>query len=327
MAGAGGADMMNRVRNVASSLLLLAAFAWSNPSPVYAAEQPAYKTPDDAVAALVGALQNDDRDALGNVLGPGSEKLVRSGDPVKDREEAQRFLDAYAQRHALVPEGQDRMIVHVGVNDWPLPIPLVRYDGEWNFDSRAGAQEIVDRRIGRNEVAAIRFALAYVDAQQAYFDLFQQITGKGRYAMRLVSTEGNYDGLYWPAALGIPESPLGPLVESAIEEGYPGQVEAGKQIPYQGYHYRVLNAQGADASGGAKSYLQGGVMAGGFGLIAWPAIHDASGIMTFIVNQDGVVFQKDLGPETSARAAAIKSFDPGLDWARVVIGGPEAGLR
>ena len=219
VAAAGGVDMMNRVRNVVSSLLLLAAFAWSDPSPVRAAEQSAYKTPDDAVAALVGALQSDDRDALGNVLGPGSEKLVRSGDPVKDREEARRFLDAYAQRHALVPEGQDRMIVHVGVNDWPLPIPLLRHDGEWTFNSRAGAQEIVDRRIGRNEVAAIRFALAYVDAQHAYFDLFQQITGKGRYAMRLVSTERNYDGLYWPPAPGIPESPLGPLVESAIEEG------------------------------------------------------------------------------------------------------------
>jgi len=192
--------MMNRAQNVASSLLLLAAFAWSSPSPVRAAEQPAYKTPDDAVAALAGALQSNDRDALGNVLGPGSEKLVRSGDPVKDREEAQRFLDAYAQRHTLVPEGQDRMIVHVGVNDWPLPIPLVRHDGEWTFDSWAGAQEIVDRRIGRNEVAAIRFAFAYVDAQHAYFALFEQITGKGRYVMRLASTEGNYDGLYWPPA-------------------------------------------------------------------------------------------------------------------------------
>jgi hypothetical protein len=220
------------------------------------------------------------------------------------------------------------MTLHVGTNDWPLPIPLVRRDGEWAFDSQAGAQVIVDRRIGRNEIAAIRFALAYVDAQRAYFDLFKQVTGKGRYAMRLVSTDDNYDGLYWPPAPGIPESPLGPLVASAIEEGYPGRVEQGKQIPYEGYYFRVLTAQGPNAPGGAKNYVQGGVqgglMTGGFGLIAWPAIYDASGITSFVVGQDGVVFQKDLGPETSARTAAIRSFDPGLDWARVVVGGPEA---
>jgi hypothetical protein len=261
-------------------------------------------------------------------LGPGSEKLVRSGDPVKDRDEAHRFLDAYAERHSLVADGQDRMTLHVGTNDWPLPIPLVRRDGEWAFDSQAGAQVIVDRRIGRNEIAAIRFALAYVDAQRAYFDLFKQVTGKGRYAMRLVSTDDNYDGLYWPPAPGIPESPLGPLVASAIEEGYPGRVEQGKQIPYEGYYFRVLTAQGPNAPGGAKNYVQGGVqgglMTGGFGLIAWPAIYDASGITSFVVGQDGVVFQKDLGPETSARTAAIRSFDPGLDWARVVASGGDA---
>jgi hypothetical protein len=280
--------------------------------------------PDDAVAALVGALQSDDREALANVLGPGSEKLVRSGDPVKDHQEAQRFLDAYGERHTLVPEGQDRISLHVGANDWPLPIPLVRHEGEWVFESHEGAQEIVDRRIGRNEIAAIRFALAYVDAQHAYFDLFKEVTGKGRYAMRLVSTPGNYDGLYWPSNPGIPESPLGPLVQSAVEEGYPGQTEAGKQIPYQGYYYRVLTGQGPDAPGGAKSYMQDGLMTGGFGLIAWPATYGASGIMTFVVDQDGVVFQRDLGAETGTRAAAIKSFDPRLDWARVVVGGPEA---
>jgi len=287
--------------------------------------QTGFSSPDDAVSALVKALQTDDREALARVLGPGSEKLVRSGDPVKDRQEAQRFLDAYAEHNALAADGEDRVVLHVGSDDWPLPIPLVRRNGEWAFDSHRGAEEIVDRRIGRNEIAAIRFALAYVDGQHAYFDLFKRVTGEGRYAMRLLSTDGNYDGLYWPPEPGIPESPLGPLVESAVEEGYPGHAEAGKQIPYQGYYYRVLIAQGPNAPGGAKSYLADARMTGGFALIAWPAVFGASGIMTFVVNQDGVVFQKDLGPETNARAAGIRTFDPGLDWTRVIVSSPDAG--
>jgi Protein of unknown function (DUF2950) len=285
--------------------------------------QAEFKTPEDASAALVDALQADNRVALARVLGPGSEKLVQSGDPVKDRQEAKRFLDAYAEGHTLTAETNDRMVLQVGPQNWPLPIPLVQHGGMWAFDSNAGAQEIVDRRIGRNEIAAIRFALAYVDAQQAYFDLFKEVTGEGRFAMRLVSTPGNYDGLYWPSAPDIPESPLGPLVASAVEEGYPGEVEAGKQVPYEGYFYRILTAQGPNAAGGAQSYLTDGKMTGGFGLIAWPATFGASGIMTFVVNQDGVVFQKDLGPDTAARAASIRRFDPGLDWARVGVG-PEA---
>ncbi len=316
--------MMKHIRPLVPHLVLAATLLCCAIPPASSTEQTGFKTPDDAVAALVGALQSDDREALANVLGPGSENLVRSGDPVKDHQEAQRFLDAYAEHHTLIPEGQDRLSLHVGANDWPLPIPLVRRDGGWAFELQAGAQEIVDRRIGRNEIAAIRFALAYVDAQRAYFDLFKEVTGKGRYAMRLASTPGNYDGLYWPSETGIPESPLGPLVQSAVEEGYPGQVEAGKRIPYQGYYYRVLTAQGPNAPGGAKSYMQGNLMTGGFGLIAWPATYGASGIMTFVVNQAGVVFQRDLGAETGTHAAAIRSFDPGLDWARVVVGGPEA---
>jgi hypothetical protein len=284
-----------------------------------AVPQTTFHSPDDAVAALVAALQKNDAAATGAILGPGSEKLVRSGDPVKDREEARRFLDSYAAHHALVADGTDRDVLHVGANDWPLPIPLVRRDGLWRFDSRAGAQEIVDRRIGRNEIAAIRFCLAYVDAQKAYFDLFRQATGTGAYAQKLVSTPGNYDGLYWPSAEGTPESPLAPLVAGAVEEGYPGQVEAGKRVPYQGYYYRVLTAQGSDATGGATSYLHGGRMTDGFGLVAWPATYGASGVMTFVVDQDGIVFQRDLGPETAAKAAGLKAFDPGLDWARVEV--------
>jgi hypothetical protein len=305
--------LLARVMMALLAASLCGAPAWA------AAPQRGFATPDAAVDALVAALRTHDPASIGVVLGAGSEKLVRSGDPVKDREESQRFLDSYAAHHALEADGPNRMVLHVGADDWPLPIPLVQQDGTWRFDSRAGAQEIVDRRIGRNEIAAVRFSLAYVEAQKAYFELFKQATGTGAYAKRLVSTPGNYDGLYWPPAAGIPESPLTPLVQSAIEEGYPGEVEAGKPIPYQGYYYRILTAQGASAPGGARSYLRGGKLVDGFALVAWPAIYGASGVMTFIVDQDGVVFQKDLGRDTATRAKAIKAFDPTLDWARVEV--------
>jgi hypothetical protein len=276
-----------------------------------------FASPDDAVAALIAALQTHDPAKLQAVLGPGSENLVRSGDPVKDRKESDHFLAAYAERHTLTPDGDGRMVLHVGTDDWPLPIPLLQQNGGWHFDSREGAQEIIDRRIGRNEAAAIRFCLAYVDAQKAYFELFQAATGAGAYAQHLVSTPGNYDGLYWPPANSVPESPLTSLVQSAVEEGYPGQIETGHPIPYQGYFFRILTAQGADAPGGAKPYMRDGKLTDGFALIAWPAMYGASGVMTFIVNQDGTVFQRDLGPGTPKQVQAVKGFDPTLAWARV----------
>jgi Protein of unknown function (DUF2950) len=202
-----------------------------------------------------------------------------------------------------------------------LPIPIVRSGDSWHFDAHQGAQDIVDRRIGRNEISAVRVCLAYHDAQQAYFDLFKQATGDGAYAQRLVSTPGNYDGLYWPPASGIPESPLQPLVSQAVEEGYPGEIQAGKLVPYQGYFFKVLKAQGPAAPGAARSYIANGKMTGGFALLAWPARYGASGIMSFIIGSDGTVFQKDLGPGTSERAAAMTLFDPDLSWTRVDITG------
>jgi hypothetical protein len=203
-------------------------------------------------------------------------------------------------------------ILDIGVNDWPLPFPLVQVNGRWQFDSRAGAQEIVNRRIGRNEIAAIRVALTYVDARRDYFDRNKQAAGTGEYAQRLISTPDAHDGLYWPAAAGETESPFGPLVAQAVQEGYPGDIVSGRQIPYQGYYFRVLKAQGESAPGGAKTYMAGDRMTEGFALIAWPASFGVSGIMTFVVDQDGVVFQKDLGRGTTAAAAATTRFDPDL---------------
>jgi hypothetical protein len=295
---------------------MLLAMSVVRPS-VAAVAQPTYASPDAAVAALVQAVQSHDPASIGTVLGPGSEPLVRSGDPVKDRQEADRFLGSYNAHHTLAPEGADRVALHVGDDDWALPIPIVRSAGAWHFDARAGAQEIVDRRIGKNELEAIRFCLAYVDAQKAYFEMFKQATGTGVYAQRLVSTPGNYDGLYWPSAPNTPDSPLTALVASAVEEGYPSDIQAGKRVPYQGYYFRVLKAQGPEASGGRTNYVQAGKMTGGFGLVAWPVTYGVSGIMTLVVNQDGIVFQKDLGPRTETQVARIDAFNPGFDWTRV----------
>jgi len=287
-----------------------------NPAP-----QATFATPEDAVTAFLSALRTASIPELLTVLGPGSEALVESGDPVADAEGRRQFLALYAERHALTAAEQGRMILDVGHNPWPMPIPLVQGDGKWRFDSKAGAQELVDRRIGRNEIAAIRSALAYVDAQALYKDLMGAARGgRWEYAQRLISQKGKRDGLYWPGSPDAPDaSPLAQIVADAREHGYPGTLQAGKQMPYQGYLFRILKAQGMNAPGGQRDYVVNGRMTGGFALVAWPAIYGASGLMTFIVNQDGVVFQRDLGPQTAKLAQAMTLFDPDLNWARVDI--------
>jgi len=290
------------------------ALAAQNPG---ASAQSTFATPEEAASALLDAVKLGDQKQMSVVLGPGSKALINSGDQHADAANRQKFVDAYEAQHKVTEVTPGHDVLDVGANDWPLPIPLVQVNGRWQFDSRAGAQEIVNRRIGRNEIAAIRVALTYVDAQRAYFEQSKQGGGAGEYAQLLASTPGKHDGLYWAAAADEPESPFGPLVAQAVEEGYPGDIEAGRQMPYQGYYFRVLKAQGPNAPGGAKSYIENGRMTGGFALVAWPAIFGASGIMTFQVNQDGVVFQKDLGKGTTAAAAAITRFDPDLTWARV----------
>jgi hypothetical protein len=279
-----------------------------------AAAPSAYPSPDAAVSALVDALRTDNNAALQAILGPGSGKLISSGDPREDAEARRRFLDAFAAHHGLEEDGPDRRRLVVGDKDWPLPIPLVRGGAGWRFDGRAGVQELIDRRIGRNELAAIDMALSYVEAQRDYF-----ARGAGEYAQRLISSPGSKDGLYWPAATGEPESPFGPLVSQAIEEGFEGQPVSGQPVVYRGYQFRILKEQGDSAPGGTKSYVVDGRMTGGFALLAAPVKYGASGIMTFIVGPDGVVFQKDLGPNTTRAAAELGRYDPDLSWARVDI--------
>jgi len=312
--------MTLRITTVLAVLTLtsLARAAGAAPAPTAPAQT--YATPEEAVGALVDAVRTDNIEAMAVVLGPGSEKLVNSGDKVVDDTARKKFVTAYDQKHQFAATSSDRMTLVVGDDDWPLPIPIVQSDGRWHFDSVSGAQELVDRRIGRDEIAAIRTALAYVDAQKAFYEIARRVEGRPFYAQRLVSSPGRHDGLYWEPEEGADESALAPLVAQARDAGYPGAQASGKPQAYFGYYFRILRGQGPNSPEGAMNYIgQDGEMTQGFALIAWPASYGASGIMSFVVNQDGTVFQKDLGPETISVADGIKLYDPDLSWSRVDI--------
>jgi len=276
-----------------------------------AAAQQSYKSPEEAAEALVSAARSGDGSAILSVLGAGGADIVRSGDRVADAATRERFLAAYDAKHQIETEENKATLV-VGKDDFPFPIPLVRKDGGWRFDTAAGREEILYRRIGRNELAAIQAALAYVDAQQDYAD--KGVSGAGVYARRIVSQPGKKDGLYWPAKSGEDESPLGKFAAEAAADGY----RAGQTPkPYHGYFYRVLTRQGANAAGGAADYVVRGKMIGGFALVAYPAQYGNSGVMTFVINHEGVVYEKDLGPRTPSIAARMAVFNPDGTWRRV----------
>lgn len=302
------------------TVMLVASARAATPAP----KQAEFATPDAAVEAFIGAVRGGDDRRIYEVLGPGSEKLIRSGDHYADLEARKKFLERYDTKHALIAEGADKQVLQVGDNDWPLPIPLLRSGGQWHFDSVAGAQEIVDRRVGQDELAAIRVLLALVDAEHDYFNRTKADDGVGEYAQRVVSQPGLYDGLYWPAdpEAGVPESPLAGLVAEAQEHGYPEELlHLQQKFPYQGYYFKLLKGQGPDAPDGARSYIVDGQMTGGFAVLAWPAKPRSSGVMSFLVDQDGVVYQKDLGEDTATVAAGITRFDPDLSWVRVDLEG------
>ena len=274
--------------------------------------QERFGTPDDAVNALIAAAKSADQAALVRVLGPGSREIVSSGDPVADASARQRVIEAYDAKHQVAMEGEDKAVLVIGGEDWPFPIPLVRAKGQWSFDTAAGREEILLRRIGRDELRTIETCLAYVDAQDDYAE--KGIAGTGVYAQRIVSTAGKKDGLYWPVQSGEEGSPLGELAAAAAAEGY----RAGQQrIPYHGYYYKVLTRQGPDAAGGALDYVVRGKMIGGFALVAYPAEYRSSGVMTFIVNHKGKVYEKDLGPGTRGIAESMTTFNPDSTWRAV----------
>ena len=274
-----------------------------------------YPTAQAATEALVAALRADDRRRLSAVLGPGSDPVINSGDPIADRRGRARFVAAYDKRSKIEPDGDARALLIVGENEWPLPFPLVKDAAGWRFDTEAGAEEILNRRIGRNERSAIQVCLAYVDAQREYALTHGNRDGMHEYAMKIVSTPGKRDGLYWPTKEGQPLSPLGPLVEEAKEEGY-GKSKNAVHEPYHGYLYRIITAQGLNAPGGAYDYIVGGRMIGGFALVAYPARWGDSGVMTLVVNQDGVVYERNLGKATAAVASRMALFDPDSGWSK-----------
>jgi hypothetical protein len=290
--------------------LTAAVFAFAMASVANA--QQSFKTAEEAVDALVSTARTGDRKGVLTVLGRDGADIVSSGDAIADASARNRVVEAYDAKHQVVMEGTDKAVLIIGREDWPFPIPLVRKDSTWRFDTTAGREEILYRRIGRNELSAIQACLAYVDAQQEYAE--RGVAGNGVYAQRIVSRPGNKDGLYWPAQSSEDESPLGELAASAATEGY----RVGQQrTPYHGYYYKVLTRQGPNASGGALDYVVRGRMIGGFALVAYPAEYRNSGVMTFLVNHQGNVYEKDLGPNTARIAAGMTAFNPDNTWRRV----------
>jgi hypothetical protein len=289
-------------------LALLGAFACLVLLTSPAGAQQHFPTPEAAARALETAARARDAAPLLAVLGPGSEEIVSSGDPVEDAAARKRFTTAAGERTRVetMPDGA-MAILHVGRDDWPFPIPIVREADGWRFDPASGREELLNRRIGRNELVAIQVCRAYVDAQHEYVARFHT------YAQTLRSTPGKRDGLYWEAA-DHDRSPLGPLVAAATAEGYHVPEGDEPRLPYHGYFFRVLTAQGPHAPGGTRDYVKDGKMTGGFALVAWPAEHGSSGIMTFLVGEQDVVFQKNLGEQTAEAVKAITAFDPDESW-------------
>ena len=270
-----------------------------------------FSTPNDAVKVLVQAAKANDLDRLRAIFGPGSNDLVSSGDDVDDATARRKFVEAARRRTQLLMVNEKELVLHVGSDDWPLPVPLVKTDAGWQFDGKVGVEEVVNRRVGRNELHTMDVIRAYVRAQQEYARV-DRGSGRREYAQRILSSEGKHDGLYWPSE-GEHESPLGPLVAEATAENYKLTAPTQGPKPYHGYVFRVLTAQGP-AGGGEKSYVKDGHMTDGFALVAYPIDYGASGIMTFVVNQRGIIFQKNLGEQTAEVAKDMKAYNPDDSW-------------
>jgi hypothetical protein len=285
--------------------------------------QRTFVTPEAGVDALIDAARKNDQSALESILGPGSREVVSSGDAVADAEARENFVEAYDAKSNLVAVNDDTRTLQVGDSDWPLPIPLVREGSMWRFDTEAGRDELINRRIGRNELNTMEAALAFVDAQQDYASADRDGDNILEYAQRFVSTPGMKDGLYWQTQAGEEDSPLGPLFTEASAEGYQLQT-AAPGSGYYGYRYRILTSQGPTARGGAYDYIVNGNMLAGVGLVAYPVQYGVSGIASFVVNHDGVVYQKDLGPETAMVAASMTAFNPDNTWMPVAVEIPVA---
>lgn len=279
--------------------------------------QKAFSTADDAVQALVQAATDQNQDEILAVLGADGKELVYSGDDVQDQAGMNAFVKAYKAKHAMLKESAQKRVLQVGSSDWQFPIPIVNTNGKWQFDTVAGKQELLYRRIGDNELGAIAVCRGYIDAQKDYAAVGHDGLPPGIYAQKLMSSPGKQDGLYWETPEGEPSSPAGPLLADASAEGYTAEGLGGKTQPYHGYYYRVLKGQGTAAKGGAKSYLADGQLTQGVALVAFPAQYRVSGVMTFIINERGAVYQKDLGENTEAIGRAMTEYNPDKTWQKV----------
>ncbi len=305
-----------RVAHTLSILLL----AWVFVTPLASADdsgaQQVFPTPIAAISALVAADKADDVKALSTILGPDSDQILSSGDPVADKNARDEFVRRYNEMHRLAYDEKGRVILYIGANNWPVPIPLVKKNSGWVFDTAAGKDELLFRRIGRNELFTIKVLEDLADAQSEYASGTHDGGSEGEFAQKILSDSGKQNGLYWETAEGQPESPIGPLVAKASAEGYKKD-NGDNPIPFHGYYYKILTGQGRNASGGAKKYLVDGKMTNGFAFLAYPAEYRASGVMTFMINQDGIIVQKDLGSDTAKLASAMTDYNPDKTWEEV----------
>jgi hypothetical protein len=270
--------------------------------------QKTFSSAEEATNALVTAAQNSDEKAMLEILGPDQKQVVSSGDETEDAQNRANFVKRYQDMHRLVKEPDGTTTLYIGAENWPTPIPLVNKGNSWYFDTDAGKKEILYRRVGRNEISAIRVCQELVAAEKEYYSMQHN-----EYAQKIFSDEGQRNGLYWKAADGEAQSPIGPLVASAFAEGY-AKSEGGTPAPYRGYYYRIVVRQGKNGPGGAKNYIVNGKMTEGFAFVAYPAEYRSSGVMTFIVGADGVVYQKDLGEKTDVLAKDMKAYNPNSGW-------------
>ena len=280
------------------------------------AAQKSFATPEEAVKALVDAVLAGSVPGMLEVIGPTAKSWLFTGDKVSDAAEWKGFLAAYDKKNAVKKEGDAKAVLVTG-DDWPFPAPIVKKGDKWSFDADAGREEIANRRVGRNELDTIQTMLAIVDAQREYAAKDADGNKLADYAARFRSSPGKKDGLYWATKAGEPQSPLGPIVAQAVREGYGKVAGSGKPVPYNGYYYRILTSQGKDAPGGAYDYMVKGKLFGGFAVVAWPASYANSGVKTFVVNHEGIVFEKDLGPGTADAAGKMKSYNPDKSWSKV----------
>jgi hypothetical protein len=281
-----------------------------------ALKQKGFATPEEAVKALAAAVKADDEPELLSIFGTAAKELISSGDPVRDKQRRERFIGDYDRKNSLMQEGAKRVLV-IGEKDWPFPIPLVKKGDQWFFDTKAGKEEILNRRIGEDELSTVQTLLAVVDAQREYAMNDRDNDGLRAYAEKFRSDPGKKNGLYWETKEGEPPSPLGELVADARAEGYTRDGTKQGPVPYHGYYFKMLKKQGKYAPGGAFDYVVKNKMIGGFAVVAYPAVYGSSGVMTFMVSHDGVVYEKDLGKNTAKTAKAMNSFDPDKTWKKV----------